>query len=61
MPKEPMGWRPYYGDMRKEGTAGGTGEGQPIRSAVYEDTSPPNPDLFHGDEKTSGQGSQPGA
>lgn len=47
-PKEPMGWRPYYGTMRKEGTAGGTGLGQELREAPFEDDAAPNPDLYRG-------------
>jgi NADH-quinone oxidoreductase subunit I len=47
-PVAPMGWRPYYGTMEKKGTAGGTGLGQPLRSAPFEDDAPPNPDLYRG-------------
>jgi NADH-quinone oxidoreductase subunit I len=47
-PVEPMGWRPYYGSIEKKGTAGGTGVGQPLRSAPYDDEAPPNPELFRG-------------
>ncbi|HVT43440.1 MAG TPA: NADH-quinone oxidoreductase subunit I [Thermoanaerobaculia bacterium] len=47
-PRPPMGWRPYYGGIRKEGTAGGTGLGQPIREAPFDDDTPPNPDLYRG-------------
>jgi len=50
-PVGPMGWRPYYGGIEKKGTAGGTGLGQPLRSAPFEDdNAPPNPDLFRGSE-----------
>ena len=49
-PVAPMGWRPYYGAMEKKGTAGGTGLGQPLRSAPFEDDAPPNPDLYRGSE-----------
>src|SRR5438045_3173698 len=48
VPVEPMGWRPYYGSIEKTGTAGGTGIGQPLRSAPYDDDAPPNPELFRG-------------
>ena len=48
-PEQPMGWRPYYGDIKKDGTAGGTGRGQEIRQAPFGDTAPPNPDLYHGE------------
>ena len=48
-PVGPMGWRPYYGEMDKRGTAGGTGIGQPLREASYEDDAPaPNPDVYRG-------------
>jgi NADH-quinone oxidoreductase subunit I len=47
-PVAPMGWRPYYGAIKKAGNAGGTGTGQPIRDAAFADTTPPNPDLYHG-------------
>ncbi|HUF17573.1 MAG TPA: NADH-quinone oxidoreductase subunit I [Thermoanaerobaculia bacterium] len=47
-PQQPMGWRPYYGTMRKQGSAGGTGHGQAIRKAPFDDEAPPNPDLFRG-------------
>ncbi|HEY2321969.1 MAG TPA: hypothetical protein VGJ82_03810, partial [Thermoanaerobaculia bacterium] len=47
-PVGPMGWRPYYGAITKRGTAGGTGIGQPLREAPFEDNEPPNPDLFRG-------------
>ena len=47
-PVEPMGWRPYYGALDKKGTAGGTGLGQPLREAPYDDDAPPNPDLYRG-------------
>ncbi|MFZ2494023.1 MAG: NADH-quinone oxidoreductase subunit I [Thermoanaerobaculia bacterium] len=47
-PVEPMGWRPYYGSVGKHGTAGGTGIGQPIRHAPFEDDAPPNPDVYRG-------------
>lgn len=47
-PVEPMGWRPYYGSMDKRGTAGGTGIGQKIADAPYEDNAPPNPDVYRG-------------
>jgi NADH-quinone oxidoreductase subunit I len=47
-PVAPMGWRPYYGEMKKKGTAGGTGIGQPIRQAPFDDDSAPNPELFRG-------------
>ncbi|MEO8380921.1 MAG: NADH-quinone oxidoreductase subunit I [Acidobacteriota bacterium] len=47
-PVGPMGWRPYYGTMDKHGTAGGTGVGQPLRDAPYEDDTPPNPDVYRG-------------
>jgi len=43
-----MGWRPYYGSIEKNGTAGGTGVGQPLRTAPFEDDAPPNPELFRG-------------
>ena len=44
-----MGWRPYYGEMDKHGTAGGTGIGQPLREAPYpEQNSIPNPDVYRG-------------
>lgn len=50
MPTEPMGWRPYYGTMRKDGTAGGTGRGQEIRAAAFEEIRrPPNPDRYRGE------------
>jgi NADH-quinone oxidoreductase subunit I len=45
-PKEPMGWRPYYGAIAKHGTAGGTGLGQARRDAPFEDDAPPNPDVY---------------
>jgi NADH-quinone oxidoreductase subunit I len=60
MPAYPMGWRPYYGAIRKEGTAGGTGLGQPIRDAAFEDAAAPNPDLYSGEERKS-EGSSQGA
>ena len=47
-PVGPMGWRPYYGSMDKHGTAGGTGIGQPLREAPFEDDAPPNPDVYRG-------------
>ena len=48
-PVEPMGWRPYYGSIDKHGTAGGTGIGQPLRQAPFEDENPiPNPDVYRG-------------
>lgn len=47
-PTEPMGWRPYYGGIDKHGTAGGTGVGQALRDAPFEDAAPPNPDVFQG-------------
>ena len=47
-PIEPMGWRPYYGEMAKSGTAGGTGLGQPRRPAPFDDAAAPNPDVFRG-------------
>jgi NADH-quinone oxidoreductase subunit I len=47
-PKEPMGWRPYYDDVQKRNNAGGTGLGQPLREAPYEDQDPPNPDVYRG-------------
>jgi NADH-quinone oxidoreductase subunit I len=47
-PVEPMGWRPYYGSIDKRGTAGGTGIGQPLREAPFEETAPPNPDVYRG-------------
>lgn len=47
-PTQPMGWRPYYGDITKHGTAGGTGIGQPLRNAPFKDQAPPNPDLYRG-------------
>lgn len=47
-PVAPMGWRPYYDAIRKKGTAGGTGAGQPIREAAFADATPPNPDLYRG-------------
>ena len=46
-----MGWRPYYGELEKKGTAGGTGIGQPLREAPFPDTAPPNPDIFRGTQK----------
>ena len=49
-PVGPMGWRPYYGSIDKHGTAGGTGIGQQLRSAPFEDAAPPNPDVFRGGE-----------
>ena len=48
MPVGPMGWRPYYGTIRKDSVAGGTGEGQAIREAPFADSAPPNPDVFRG-------------
>jgi len=48
-PVEPMGWRPYYGEIRKDGAAGGTGRGQEIREAAYLDDTPPNPDKYTGE------------
>ena len=48
MPEAPMGWRPYYGEMKKVGTAGGTGKGQAIRQAPFPDEAPPNPDVYRG-------------
>jgi len=60
MPTEPMGWRPYYGEMRKDGTAGGTGRGQEIRTAAFPDEAAPNPDLYKGagrpDSSATGKG-----
>jgi NADH-quinone oxidoreductase subunit I len=47
-PTAPMGWRPYYGGMDKKGTAGGTGLGQEVRQAPYDDQSKPNPDVYRG-------------
>jgi NADH-quinone oxidoreductase subunit I len=47
-PVGPMGWRPYYGSVKKHGTAGGTGRGQELREAPYEDDAAPNPDVFRG-------------
>lgn len=48
-PIEPMGWRPYYGPIKKENWAGGTGLGQPLREAPYqEETAIPNPDVYRG-------------
>ena len=48
-PVQPMGWRPYYGSIDKHGTAGGTGVGQQIREAPFEDDTPiPNPDVYRG-------------
>jgi NADH-quinone oxidoreductase subunit I len=48
-PTGPMGWRPYYGEMEKNGTAGGTGIGQPLQLAPYEDeTATLNPDVYRG-------------
>jgi NADH-quinone oxidoreductase chain I len=48
-PVGPMGWRPYYGTMSKRGTAGGTGAGQELRSAPFDDeAAPPNPDVYRG-------------
>ena len=47
-PVGPMGWRPYYGSMEKKNWAGGTGGGQPRRSAPFEDDAPANPDIFKG-------------
>ena len=38
-PVEPMGWRPYYGSIDKKGTAGGTGRGQELRPAPFDDDS----------------------
>ncbi len=60
MPVEPMGWRPYYGSIRKDGTAGGTGRGQPIRDAAFPDSAPPNPDLYAGGERKAAGTSQQG-
>jgi len=49
-PVEPMGWRPYYGAIKKDGTAGGTGRGQELRPAPFaDDANAPNPDLYHGE------------
>ena len=48
MPTGPMGWRPYYGAMTKKNWAGGTGGGQPRRTAPFEDDAPANPDVFRG-------------
>jgi NADH-quinone oxidoreductase subunit I len=48
MPTGPMGWRPYYGSIAKKNWAGGTGGGQQLRSAPFEDEAPPNPDVFRG-------------
>ncbi len=48
-PVAPMGWRPYYGSIEKSGTAGGTGIGQPLRPAPFDDSSAPNPEVFRGD------------
>ena len=48
MPTGPMGWRPYYGQNAKKGTAGGTGIGQPTREAPFEDDAPLNPDIYRG-------------
>jgi len=51
-PIGPMGWRPYYGGIEKKGWAGGTGLGQPIRSAPFEDDdAPPNPDIYRGEPR----------
>ena len=48
-PVQPMGWRPYYGQIDKHGTAGGTGIGQPLREAPYsEENAIPNPDVYRG-------------
>jgi len=47
-PTEPMGWRPYYGTIRKEGAAGGTGRGQELQEPPFEDDAAPNPDLYRG-------------
>lgn len=52
MPIGPLGWRPYYGTMKKQGTAGGTGLGQARREAPFADQDPPNPDLFRGGESS---------
>ena len=51
MPTEPMGWRPYYGEIRKEGMAGGTGRGQEIRAAAFGDEAAPNPELYKGESR----------
>lgn len=50
-PSEPMGWRPYYGDIQKHGTAGGTGLGQPLREAPFGDAAAPNPDVYYGESR----------
>src|SRR5438105_1683185 len=47
-PGEPMAVRPYSVSSKKSGTAGGTGIGQPLRTAPFEDDAPPNPELFRG-------------
>jgi NADH-quinone oxidoreductase subunit I len=47
-PVGPMGWRPYYGSIVKNGTAGGTGVGQPVRQAPFEDDDALNPDVYRG-------------
>ena len=47
-PVDPMGWRPYYGKVDKNGTAGGTGLGQARRDAPYDDDAPTNPDVYAG-------------
>ncbi len=47
-PVDPMGYRPYYGKIQKSGTAGGTGVGQPLRQAPFDDDTAPNPELYRG-------------
>jgi len=48
-PTGPMGWRPYYGSMEKKNWAGGTGGGQPRRTAPFDDEdAPANPDVYRG-------------
>ena len=48
-PIGPMGWRPDYDKVEKHGTAGGTGIGQPIGRAPFDDDdAPPNPDVYRG-------------
>jgi len=55
-PVEPMGWRPYYGTMRKDGTAGGTGRGQAIAATPFAEQAPPNPDVYRAEtESTPGR------
>jgi NAD-dependent dihydropyrimidine dehydrogenase PreA subunit len=61
-PTEPMGWRPYYGTIRKEGTAGGTGT-RSGRFAPLPSRNRPRriPSLYHGEERKAEHESSPGA